>query len=42
MCRFPEHFNDPPVKDLLPMRVDPVSKAPAFKAGRVRIEKVAP
>ena len=42
MCRFPEHFNDPPVKDLLPMRVDPVSKAPAFKTGRVRIEKVAP
>jgi formate dehydrogenase alpha subunit len=40
MCRFPEHFNDPAVKDLLPMRVDPVSKAPAFKAGRVKIEKI--
>src|SRR3990170_2733573 len=42
MCRFPEHFNDQPVKDLLPMRVDPVSKAPAFKAGRVHIEKITP
>jgi len=40
-CRFPEHFNDPPVKDLLPLHVDPVSKAPTHKAGRVRIEKAA-
>ncbi len=39
-CRFPEHFNDPPIKDLLSMRADPVTKAPVFKAGRVRIEKV--
>jgi formate dehydrogenase alpha subunit len=39
-CRFPEHFNDPPIKDLLPMRVDPATKAPVFKAGRVKIEKV--
>jgi formate dehydrogenase alpha subunit len=39
-CRFPEHFNDPAVKDLLSMRVDPVTKAPVFKSGRVRIEKV--
>jgi formate dehydrogenase alpha subunit len=38
-CRFPEHFNDPAVKDLLTMRVDPVTKAPVFKSGRVRIEK---
>jgi formate dehydrogenase alpha subunit len=40
VCRFPEHFNDPPMKDLLPLRLDPVSKAPTFKAGRVKIEKV--
>ncbi len=39
-CRFPEHFNDPPVKDLLPMRVDPVTKSPVFKSGRVKIAKV--
>jgi formate dehydrogenase alpha subunit len=39
-CRFPEHFNDPAVKDLLSMRVDPITKAPVFKSGRVRIEKV--
>ncbi len=39
-CRFPEHFNDPPIKDLLPMRTDPGTKAPIFKAGRVKIEKV--
>jgi formate dehydrogenase alpha subunit len=39
-CRFPEHFNDPAVKDVLAMSVDPVTKAPVFKAGRVRIERV--
>lgn len=39
-CRFPEHFNDPAVKDVLSMTVDPVTKAPVFKAGRVKIEKV--
>ncbi|HET8761060.1 MAG TPA: molybdopterin-dependent oxidoreductase, partial [Nitrospiria bacterium] len=39
-CRFPEHFNDPAVKDVLPMLVDPVTKSPVFKAGRVKFVKV--
>ncbi|MFZ5861302.1 MAG: molybdopterin-dependent oxidoreductase [Nitrospirota bacterium] len=39
-CRFPEHFNNPAVKDVLAMAVDPVTKSPVFKAGRVKIVKV--
>jgi formate dehydrogenase alpha subunit len=39
-CRFPEHFNDPAVKDVLAMSMDAVTKSPVFKAGRVKIEKV--
>jgi len=39
-CFFPEHFNDPPVKDLMPVEVDPVTGVPYFKFARVSIEKV--
>lgn len=39
-CFYPEHFNDPPVKDLIALEADPVTEVPYFKAGRVRIEKV--
>lgn len=39
-CAFPEHFNDPPVKDLVPVEVDPVTRVPYFKLTRVTIEKV--
>lgn len=39
-CAFPEHFNDPPVKDLVPVDVDPVTRVPYFKLARVTIEKV--
>ncbi len=38
-CFFPEHFNEPPVKDLMPVSVDPVTGVPYFKTARVRIEK---
>lgn len=39
-CFFPEHFNDPPVKDLMSVQVDAVTGVPAFKRCRVTIEKV--
>ncbi|CUQ66086.1 molybdopterin-dependent oxidoreductase [Candidatus Nitrospira inopinata] len=37
-CFFPEHFNEPPVKDLMTVSVDAVTGAPAFKQCRVSIE----
>ena len=39
-CFFPEHFNEPPVKDLAECVTDPVTGVPAFKLARVRIEKI--
>ncbi|HYN22499.1 MAG TPA: molybdopterin-dependent oxidoreductase, partial [Thermoanaerobaculia bacterium] len=39
-CFFPEHFNEPPVKDLFECVVDPTTGVPAFKLVRVTIEKV--
>ncbi len=39
-CFFPEHFNEPPVKDLADCVVDPVTGVPAFKFARVAIEKI--
>jgi formate dehydrogenase alpha subunit len=39
-CFFPEHFNEPPVKDLIPVEVDAVTGVPAFKQAAVSIEKV--
>jgi formate dehydrogenase alpha subunit len=39
-CTVPEHFNDPPVKDLMPLKVDPVTGVPYFKLTDVYIEKV--
>jgi formate dehydrogenase alpha subunit len=41
MCFFPEHFNEPAVKDLIPCEADPVTGAPYYKFGRVAIEKLA-
>jgi formate dehydrogenase alpha subunit len=38
-CFFPEHFSDPPVKDLIAVEADPITDVPYFKSGRVRIEK---
>ncbi len=37
-CVFPEHFNDPPIKDLVRVEVDPVTRVPYFKTTRVTIE----
>jgi formate dehydrogenase alpha subunit len=39
-CFFPEHFNEPPVKDLMSVHVDAVTGVPSFKRTRVTIEKV--
>ncbi|MDX1411818.1 MAG: molybdopterin-dependent oxidoreductase, partial [Nitrospirales bacterium] len=39
-CGFPEHFNDPPVKDLIPLEIDPNTGVPYFKLARVSIEKI--
>ncbi len=38
-CFFPEHFNEPPLKDLMPVHVDPVTGVPSFKRTRVTIEE---
>ncbi len=39
-CFFPEHFNEPPVKDLAECVVDATTGVPAFKFVLVSIEKV--
>lgn len=38
-CFFPEHFNEPPVKDLMPVSIDPVTGVPTFKQCWVSIER---
>ena len=38
-CFFPEHFNEPPVKDLMAVDIDPVTKVPTFKLAQVFVEK---
>jgi len=39
-CFFPDHFNEPPVKDLAECVVDPTTGVPAFKFTHVAIEKL--
>ncbi len=39
-CVFPEHFTDPPIKDLARVDVDPVTRVPYFKVTPVTIEKM--
>jgi formate dehydrogenase alpha subunit len=39
-CFFPEHYNEPPIKDLAECVTDPTTGVPAFKFVRVSIEKV--
>jgi formate dehydrogenase alpha subunit len=39
-CFFPEHFNEPPVKDLMPVEVDDATGVPYFKLAEVTIEKL--
>jgi predicted molibdopterin-dependent oxidoreductase YjgC len=38
-CFFPEHFNEPPVKDLMTVSIDTVTGVPAFKQCWVSIER---
>jgi formate dehydrogenase alpha subunit len=38
-CFFPEHFNEPPVKDLMAVQVDVITGVPSFKQTWVSIEK---
>ena len=38
-CTVPEHFNDPPVKDLMPVQIDPITGVPYFKLTYVTVEK---
>jgi formate dehydrogenase alpha subunit len=38
-CTVPEHFNDPPVKDLMARQVDAVTGVPYFKLTHVTVEK---
>ncbi len=38
-CFVPEHFNEPPVKDLFAVEADPTTDVPAFKFAWVAVEK---
>jgi formate dehydrogenase alpha subunit len=38
-CFFPEHFNEPPVKDLMTVSVDAATGVPSFKQTWVNIER---
>ena len=38
-CFFPEHFNEPPVKDLMAVQVDATTGVPSFKHTWVSIER---
>jgi predicted molibdopterin-dependent oxidoreductase YjgC len=38
-CFFPEHFNEPPVKDLMTVQIDTTTGVPSFKRTRVTIER---
>ncbi|HEY6085504.1 MAG TPA: hypothetical protein VIU63_08920, partial [Nitrospira sp.] len=39
-CFFPEHFNEPPVKDLMAVEIDRHTGVPYFKLTAVTIQKV--
>lgn len=39
-CFFPEHFNEPPVKDLMSVEIDGRTGVPYFKLASVTLEKV--
>jgi anaerobic selenocysteine-containing dehydrogenase len=40
-CRFPGHFPETGVKELVDWSIDSVTQVPYFRSGRVVIEKVA-
>jgi formate dehydrogenase (NADP+) alpha subunit len=42
LCVFPEHFNMPNVKDLIPATIDAVTRVPYFKRGEVTISLITP
>jgi formate dehydrogenase alpha subunit len=39
-CFFPEHFNEPPVKDLMAVEIDRYTGVPYFKSTAATLEKV--
>ena len=39
-CVFPEHFIDPPVKDLVSVEIDPMTRVPYCKVAQVSIDKI--
>ena len=39
-CFFPEHFNEPPVKDLMPVEVDRHTGAPYLQLTSATIQKI--
>ena len=39
-CFFPEHFNEPPVKDLMAVEIDRYTGVPYFKLTSATIQKV--
>jgi formate dehydrogenase (NADP+) alpha subunit len=39
-CFFPEHFNEPPVKDLMTVEIDRHTGVPYFKLTSATIEKI--
>jgi hypothetical protein len=42
LCLFPEHFNDPPVKELVTASVDATTGVPYIKRGAVIIQLLTP
>ncbi|RMH32796.1 MAG: 4Fe-4S dicluster domain-containing protein [Nitrospirae bacterium] len=40
-CTFPEHFTEPPLKDLVSVQLDPITGVPYFKLTGVTLEPIA-
>ncbi|HXC61422.1 MAG TPA: molybdopterin-dependent oxidoreductase, partial [Nitrospiria bacterium] len=37
---FPEHFNQPSIKDLIPVSVDPENRVPSYRTASVTVERI--
>src|SRR6185436_1142073 len=37
---FPEHFNQPSIKDLIPVSVDPQNRVPSYRTASVKVERI--
>ena len=37
---FPEHFNQPPIKDLMPVSVEPQNIVPSYRTASVTVERI--